>query len=329
MKKQLRLSLMLALGLAAVITQGASARVISTFDAGGADAEVREAAPTTARGAMTELGMRIAATAHNGHVYMKFGVQDVTANDLSHPITMRTTWALSNMAGNRIFDIADLVAGDYQNRPRASFDYYVLNPNHAKANWDEATLVYGTTPATWAPGLTFDSVFTTKDLLINAPGDPVDSGNLTYAGNNVVRSLFRTGTDPASSAIENRLPVGEDFDMTFAPGSPLHQAIVAAQATSHKTVTLVTTLHFDTSSANNGWLNFNYVWNPKERSPLNTDPAYDSNTQDPNNTTGAPLGGSANTAANPFAPRLMFVPEPASLVLFGLCGMAGLLRRRA
>jgi hypothetical protein len=329
MKKQLRLSVMLALGLAAVITQGASARVISTFDPGGADAEVREAAPTTPRGEMNELGMRIAATAHNGHVYMKFGVQDVTASDLAHPITMRTTWALSNMAANRIFDIADLVAGDFQDRQRASFDYYVLNPNHGKANWDEATLIYGTTPATWAPGLTFDGNFETKDLLVNASGAPVDSGNLTYLGNNVVRSLYRTGTDAASLVIENRLPIGENFDMTFAPGSPLHEAIVAAQATGHQTVTLVTTLHFDTASANNGWLNFNYVWNPKERNPLNTDTAYDSNTQDPNNPTGAPLGGSANTAENPFAPRLIFVPEPASLVLFGLCGMAGLLRRWA
>jgi hypothetical protein len=329
MKKQLRLSLMLALGLATVITQSASARVISTFDPGGADAEVREAAPTTARGGMTELGMRINATSHNGHVYMKFGVQDVTAAELNRPITMRSTWALSNMAPNRIFDVADLVAGDFQDRQRASFDYYVLNPNHAKADWDEATLVYGATPATWAPGLTFDGNFETKDLLINAPGAAVDSGNLTYLGNNVVRSLHRTGTDAASSVIENRLPVGENFDMTFAPGSPLHEAIVAAQATGHQTVTLVTTLHFDTASANVGWLNFNYVWNPKERNPLNTDTAYDSNTQDPNNPTGAPLGGSANTADTPFAPRLMFVPEPTSLVLFGVCGIATLLRRRA
>ena len=329
MKKQLRLSVMLAFGLAAVITQGASARTISTFDLGGADAEVREAAPTTPRGTNDgsgtehlELGMRIAGTAHNGHVYMKFGVQNVNAANLAHPITLRTTWALSNMAGNRIFDIQDLVNGDYQNRPRVSFDYYVLNPNHAKADWNEATMVYGTTPATWAPGLMFDGNFTTKDLLVNP-------ANLTYAGNNVVRSLNRTGTDPASVVIENRLPIGEAFDMTFAPGSPLHSAIVAAQATGHKTVTLVSTLNHETTSANTAWLNFNYVWNPKERSPLNVDTAYDSNTQDPNNPTGAPLGGSANTAANPFAPQLRMVPEPTSLMLAGLCGVAALLRRRA
>jgi hypothetical protein len=322
MKKQLRLSLLLALGLAAVITQGAVARVISTFDPGGADAEVREAAPTTARGAMVELGMRVAATAHNGHVYMKFGVGGVNATELNNPITVRTTWSLNNLAANRIFDIQDLVAGDYQNRPRVSFDYYVLNPNHAKANWDEATLVYGTTPATWAPGIMFDGNFTTKDLIVNA-------ANLTFLGNNVVRSLNRTGTDPASTVIENRLPIGEAFDLTFPVGSPLHSAIAAAQGTGHQTVTLVTTLAHDTASANTGWLNHNYVWNPKEKNPLNTDAAYDSNTQDPNNPLGSPWNGAANTAANPFAPQLIFVPEPASLVLVGLCGVASLLRRRA
>ena len=46
MKKQLRFTFLLASGLAVALMQGASARTISTFDLGGADAEVREAAPT-------------------------------------------------------------------------------------------------------------------------------------------------------------------------------------------------------------------------------------------------------------------------------------------
>jgi hypothetical protein len=316
MKKQLRFSMLLALGLAMVITQGATARVISTFDPGGADAEIREAAPTTPRGEMIELGMRIAPTAHNGHVYLKFGISSVTPAELSKPITVRTHWMLNNMAPNRIYDVADLVAGDYQERPRVSFDYYVLNPNHANANWNEATMTYFT-----APGVVFDGNFTTKDLLVNP-------ANLNFLGNNMVRPLNRTGSDPDSLNIENRLPLGEAFDVTFAPGSPLHNAIVAAQATGHETVTLVTTLAHDTSSANTAWLNHNYVWTPKEKNPMNVDAAYDSDTTDPNNPLGSPHNGAANTAANPYAPQLIFVPEPGSVLLAGFCGVVCLLRRR-
>jgi hypothetical protein len=322
MKKQLRLTLLLACGLAVSLTQAASARVISTFDPGGADSEVREAAPTTARGAMTELGMR-SASAHNGHVYMKFGVQGVNAANLNHPITVRTTWALTNLNNARIEDEVDQVNATFADNPNVKFDYYVLNPNNPKANWDEATMVYGTTPVSWAPGLTFDGNFSTKDILVNA-------ANFTYLGENELRSLNRKDIAGVITPVENRIPVGESFDLTFPVGSPLHTAIASAQATGHKTVTVMSTLQhvFDTAGISPDWINHNYVFNPKERNPLTTDTGYDNDNTDAIPSGPGPNSAAANTAANPFAPQLLFVPEPSSIVLLGLCGLSLLGRRR-
>lgn len=336
MKKQLRLSVLLAFGLAAVITQGADARVISTFDPGGADAELREAQPNSPRGTNPELGMRLASPdnpalqsgSHNGHVYLKFGIGSVTTEELNHPITVRTTWMLSNLNPNRIFDEADLVAGDFQDRPRVSFDYFVLNPNHARADWNEATMVYGgpgTVLADRAPGVQWDGNVNTKDLLI-------DADNLTFLGNNVMRSLARDGDGPDSNVIENRIPLGEPFDITFAPGSPLHNAIVTAQGTTHQTVTIVANLaHDNLTNMNTAWQNHNYVWNSRDKNPLNVDTGYDSDTTDPDNPLGSPWSGAENTAANPFAPQLILgpaaIPEPATVVLFALSGVAMMLRR--
>jgi hypothetical protein len=131
--------------------------------------------------------------------------------------------------------------------------------------------------------------------------------------------------------VENRIPVGENFDFTFPVGSPLHTAIAAAQLTGHQTVTVLTTLahDFDDVDVSPDWLNFNYVFNPKERNPLTTDSGYDNDNTDANPAGPGPHSAAENTAANPFAPQLVVVPEPASLVLFGLCGVATLLRRRA
>lgn len=328
MKKQLRLTFLLACGLAIALTQPGLARVISVFDPGGADAEVREAAPTTPRGTNDgvgtehlELGMR-EATAHNGHVYMRFGIQGINAANLLHPITIRSTWALSNLGNARIEDEVDQVSATFNDNPNVAFEYYVLDPSHPKSMWNEATMIYGPGPQA-APALAFDGNFATDDLIVGP-------GNLTLLGLNEVRSLARNGNGPGSIPIENRLPIGENFDMTVVPGSPLHTAISASLLGGHKTVTIVATLQhdFNTVGVSPDWVNHNYVWNSKERTPLNTDAAYDSDTTNPGNPLGAPLGGSANTAANPFAPQLLFVPEPSSLLLIGLSGLSLLSRRR-
>jgi hypothetical protein len=294
-------ALLTSIVLVAMMTPGAQASIISTFDSGGADVEVREALPMTARGLGNELGLRVSA-AQNGHIYIKLGVQTVTPLNLNYPIKVRTTWRNNNVANNRIEDAIDVVNATFEDRPNVLFDYYVLDPNHAGASWDESTMVYGP-GVDAAPALAFDGDFNTKDLVVGP-------GNLTFLGSNELRSLARDGNGPGSMPIENRIPIGEALDLTLAPGSPLHNAIVAAQSTAHQTITIVMTLQHDPSSPNAGWLNFNYLFNPKELSTLNVDAGYDSDTTNPGNPLGAPLGGSANTAGTPFAPQLVLVDQP-------------------
>jgi hypothetical protein len=355
MKKQQRLSVLLALGLAVACSSTANAgRVISTFDPGGADAEVREAAITTRFGASTEIGMRLATAtnpaapsgSHNGHIYMKFGVSSITPAELAGPIIVRTSWRNNNLPNNRIEDAIDLVNATFEDRPNVAFNYYVLDPNNAGADWNESLIAYRNSAPTMvidpdtgdpvpggvnpngtvaAPGLSFDPLspadVTTKDI---------DPTQLTYLGTKQLRSLFRDGNGPGSVPIENQIPVGESFNLSVNPGSPLHNAIIAAMATSHQTVTVVATLaHDNSTNPNAGWQNHNYLWTPKELATMNNHPAYDSDTLDPNNPTGSPHSLKPNTQSTPYAPRLVLgVPEPGSMLMAGICGLSMLMRRR-
>jgi hypothetical protein len=252
-------------------------------------------------------------------VYLKCGVQNVAASSLNHPITIRTHWMLNNLANNRIEDQNDQNNATFANTPNVMFEYYVLDPNNPKANWNEATMIYGP-GAQAAPALQFDGNFATDDLLIGP-------GNLTLLGLKQLRSLNRNATQP----LENRIPIGEPFDMTLAPGSPLHSAIVAAQATAHKTMTIVTTLQhdFDDIVLTPGgigpapsWNNHLYAFMSKEKPDVSVGAAptygqldgYDNDVTDsidwdpvsPGiNPPNSPYQGSLNTQANPFAPQLI------------------------
>src|SRR6185295_5718966 len=87
----------------------------------------------------------------------------------------------------------------------------------------------------------------------------------------------------------------------------------------------------------NDFLNFNYLFNPKEQDAnaslaglqLQTDPSYD-----PDGPNGPLLPGpgpfsAANNDNGQFSPQLiLFVPEPASMALFGLGAVALLTFRR-
>ncbi len=89
----------------------------------------------------------------------------------------------------------------------------------------------------------------------------------------------------------------------------------------------------DGSGLNSAWINQNYIFNPKEQIELRLDSNYDSDTTDPNNPLGSPWGGMMNTINNPFAPQILTIssiPEPSSVVLVGLAGLAGvaMIRRR-
>jgi hypothetical protein len=376
MKKQQRLSVLLALGLAVACSPAAIAgRVLSTHFPGGADGEIREDNSQVPRSVIIntptanangnaphELGTQVSATV-NRHSLVKFNIRSVNAANLLHPITVRTHWALSNLGANRIEDPLDLSNQDtapadgvddtpFADRPNVKLDYYVLDPNNVRADWSEKRLAYRNGPATaaapWgavaAPGIAFDGVFTTKDILTTP-------GNYTYLGENELRTLnhAENPTTLVSTFYENRIPIGEAFDVTFPVGSPLHTAIAQAQlpgSSSDGTVTvLLTVQHTVANSPSTQWLGFNYAMMTKERPTVSVGNAptfgqndgYDNDTRDSIdwdpvasgiNPPNSPWQNQPNTLANSFAPQLRFIPEPGSMLLAGVCGLSLLMRRR-
>lgn len=319
MKKQLWYAAFIALGAICSAPQ-AEARTIFTSDPGGADIEFRETQPGN-RGDSGEIASRMAApavggvqgvdpnaggTGRNSVIYLKFGIQDISADELAQPITVRTHIQNANINIGRLeFDPASVVdQASAAASPNNGFHYYVLDPTLANANWDEMAVTNLPGP-TLAPGYQFDGQFAT--YASGTPSSPTTG--LTYLGTQQFRDLI--------FGVENALPQNEAFDFVASPGSPLHDAIVSAQGTAHQTVTVVmnlsqeqfvatdpsdlTNTSEDGSDPNISWYGFNYSFYPKEN-------------------------------ANGTAPSLNIagvIPEPASLTLLGLSGIALLLRRRA
>lgn len=296
-----RLFVLLGLVAVAMITAQAQAFRVTTADPGGADAELRESGPTTPRGDSTEIASRVASN-RNSLVYLKFGVADISAQDLAGDITVRTTYRNTNLSESRFNDFA----GNY-----TGWDYYVLDPTVAGANWDEATIAPTTDALAGTvapPGYFYDGDYGTKGIydflgFLN-PG-------LTYLGQQLYDSADLLG---------GHLPVGGAFDFTLSAGSALHDAILAAQATDHQTLTIVMTIMHDyvAGVTDPDWVNFNYLFNPKEQVVMNNDAT-------------SPWGGLSNVYNdNAFMPQLTnepHIPEPATMVLLGLGGLA-LLRKR-
>lgn len=272
-------------------------RIVTTADPGGADVELRESQPTTNRGSSTEIASRIdnreeSYFQRNSLIYLKFGVQNITPGILSQPIWLCTTYRNANIYSSRIEDTAGLNGGE-----NTGFDYYVLDPTAPGADWDEMTI----TPQN-APGYYLDGDMGTKAThgifgMLNP--------ELSYLGFNQFESYDLVGASP-------HMPVGGAFALGCGEGSALHNAIVAAQGTDHKTVTIVMGIAHPASGVDDNWLGFNYLFNPKEMTTLNNDP--DS------------WWGGASNADNMFSPQLWTLPEPTTLALLGLGGL--LLRRK-
>jgi hypothetical protein len=319
MKLQRWFASCLALGAMLGMATTAQAVIIPTSFGVGADAEVREEAPTTNRGASNEIASRIIdnfplGSASDGNdrnslIYLKF---DLTGQGLLNGATtsLRMTYRNTNLTPNRIRDTAT-PNFDF----RTGMAFFGLHPDHAGNNWTEAGITYLT-----APGLVPDFNNGTKDY---DTVDPDGNGPL-------VAPLVPLGVELFTElGTQNRLPVGGE--MLFSSAA-LDSFIGSALAKGKTTVTIVAGVVHDGKIPINDWKNFNYLFNPKEMTTLNNDPGYDSDTTNPNNPLGSPWSGASNaTDANgfsPFSPQLIIVPEPSSLALLGLGALVFAARRR-
>lgn len=271
------------LGLMVAFATSAQAIEVHTWDPNGADAELRESQVTNPRGTGSEIASRT-ADSRASVIYLKFGVSGFTAADLKKGIGVQT-----HVRNNDNFRITNTVD---PNQPNTGFNYYVLDPTVANADWVESTITPFSASATQDNiGFDLDGNFSTWGT--GTPGAP--TSNLTFLGNKETRDPWPNG---------NALLIDEAYNFILPVGSPLHDAIAAAQGTAHKTVTIAMNLDFnwvtDNPNIPGEWNNRNFLFQPKEHAG-----------------NGSPLAPSLFTT----------VPEPTSLALLSL-GSLALLRRR-
>ncbi|MBN1854786.1 MAG: PEP-CTERM sorting domain-containing protein [Pirellulales bacterium] len=284
MNRTHQLSALLAL---VMIVPAARAGWIPTNYGIGADCEVRESAPTTNRGTNTEIASRVKNAVpagdpadgndRNSAIYTKF---DLT--NLSMPgdgqTAFRMTYRNNNLRGSRIQDTVTPNPAI-----RTGLAIYGLK---AGLTWDESTLTYLN-----APGITFDGNVGTKDF----------NSDLTFLGTVAFPEI---GT-------QNWLPVGGALEFRSTKLNTFVADAIAGGATE---LTLVSTVIHDGGALFPDWINFNYLFNPKDMVTLNNDPNYDSDTTDPDNPVGSPWSGADNSTGL-FSPSILLVPEPSSVVL--------------
>lgn len=279
-----------------------AAPIIRTTNFGlGADAEVRESNPVQNRGSSTELGMRVRSdlpqgdandgTDRNSVVYLQFDLSGLTVADATNAI-LRTTYRNNNLAAARIGDTDGTAPDLGQN----GFDYYGI----ADYTFDETTLTYLN-----AKGMSTDFNVGTKDF----------DSDATLLG---TRDLPLIGT-------QNWLPVGGALDFQSAG----LDAFLAQEIAAGRRTAVIAMVHRNDASSDepSDWINFNYLFNPKEQTTLNSDPNYDPGNGGP---LGSPFSG-ADNSNGAFSPQLVLnsivIPEPTSAMLMLIAG-AGLMRRR-
>ncbi len=264
--------------LGTIFSQPASAQWIPTNAGNGADVEVRESNPTQNRGDSTEIATRvrndfIAGDGNDGGdrnsaIYTRFDLSGA-----SNPADIETAFTLTyrnnNLTESRIQDSVTPNPAI-----RTGLAVYGLN-NDALSNWVESTINYLT-----APGLTADGDVGTVDV----------NSDLTFLGTVEFPDI---GT-------QNHLPVGGE--LRFCSDN-LDGFVKNALDNAYTSVTLVSMrIHGgDVPLAN--WLNFNYLFNPKEQTILNDDSNYDPDGQGP---VGSPWSG-ADNSTGAFSPALGIV----------------------
>ena len=282
----------------------------------GADAEVREELFTNNYGASTELATRVInkfpsgdpldTSDRNSLIYTRFDLTDYEM-PADGKTAFRMTYRNTNLNGSRIQDTVTPNPGF-----RTGLAVYGLKTTAVGQDWIESG-AGGITYAT-APGLTFpgDANIGTRDLTT----DLVFLGTVTFP----------------EIAFQNQLPVGGE--LVFASNA-LNTFVSGALTGGASKITLVSHALHDGDAFFNlnfpNWVNFNYLFNPKEQLTLTAHPGYDSDTTNPSNPLGSPWSAASN-AAGQFSPSLLLaakVPEPTSAVLcIGvLAGLAGVRRR--
>jgi hypothetical protein len=312
----MRCTRLFSLFLAGAFCAPALSAWVPTNYGNGADAEVREERFNDNFGASTEIASRIidafaAGSASDGSdrnsmIYTRF---DLTGYEMpaDGKSAFKMTYRNTNLSGSRLQDTVTP-----NSNFRTGMAVYALKTTAAGQDWIESGaggITYATAPGVSFPG---DSNFGTRDL----------TTDLQFLG---------TVSFPAIGT-QNQLPVGGELVFT----SPnLDNFLTNALAGGAEKVTLVSHVIHDGSAFFRtnfpNWVNFNYLFNPKEQLTLTNHPGYDSDTTNPGNPLGSPWSGASN-ANGDFSPSLLLkltIPEPTSAVLClgALAGLAGVRRR--
>lgn len=286
MKKQvLAITILLVHGTVFAQTRGID--WIPTNDGTGADAEVRESSPTQNRGTSTEIATRVWNTYIAGHandgndrnsaIYTRFDLTGA-ADPATIETAFRLTYRNNNINGTRIQDYITPNAA-----LRTGLAIYGLN-NLSLGNWIETTITYLN-----APGITFDGDVGTVDV----------NSDLTFLGTVLFPEI---GT-------QNHLPIGGE--LRFCSDN-LDVFVKNALDNDWPRVTLVAMRIHSGDAPFGNWLNFNYLFNPKEQVTLNDD-NYDPDGQ-------GSIGNlySTDNSTGNFSPALA-IENKATLATHNLC----------